>query len=155
MDVAVRVVDEHTRLCIAGGIDMEIVAAACNTAAYILSIVLEVHGEERNIAFCRAQIADTLDHVAALFRRGQQLRRRIIAHRHIVEVEAKVCSLVGQHPQEPVAGDRLQVGTGIADGGAEQDAVGTQTIHGIHDGGIMTAAAAGIGRSPGCPRWRA
>ena len=47
VDVHIGIVDEHTRLHITSGVDMQIVSAPGDTAAHILGIILEVHAEDR------------------------------------------------------------------------------------------------------------
>ena len=120
MDVGVGIVDEDARLCIARRIDMEIVSSACDASAHKLAIVLKVHRIERNITLFGAEIPDALDHVFALSRRGHQLRRSLVAYRHIVEVESEVRALVAEHPHKVVAGDGFEIVSGIADGGAKR-----------------------------------
>ena len=123
---------------------MEVIAAAGNAAAHKLAVVLEVHGVERDIAGFTAQVTDTLDHVLALLGRGHQFRRCLVAHGHVVEVEAEVCTLVAEETHELIAGNGFDVVAGVADGGAEQDAVLLEQIHRAHNGSIVALAAAGI-----------
>ena len=144
VDIGVGVVDEHAGLGVTGRVDVEVVAAAGDAAAHELAVVLEVHGVERDIARRRAQIADTVDHILALFRGGHQLRGGFVAHGHIVEVEAEVCPLLAQEPHERIVGDGVDVLAGVADGGAEDNAVLLEQIHGVHHSGIVTFAAAGV-----------
>ena len=144
VDVSVGVVDEHTGLSITGRVDVEVVAAAGDAAAHELAIVLEVHGVERDIALGRAQIADTVDHILALFRGRHQLRGGLVAHRHIVEIEAEMRALLAQETHERIVGDSVDVLAGIADGGAKDNAVLLKQIHGVHHSGIVAFAAAGV-----------
>ena len=123
---------------------MEVVAAAGNATAHKFAVVLEVHGVEGDIALGRAQIADTVDHVLALLRGGHQLRGGFVAHGHIVEVEAKVGTLVAQEPHEGVVGNSLNVLAGVADRGAKEDAVFLQQIHGMHHSGVVALTPACI-----------
>ena len=46
-DIHVGIVDEHTGIDIAVGVDVEVPAASGNAAAHIFGVILEVHGEER------------------------------------------------------------------------------------------------------------
>ena len=71
MDIGVGVVDEYTRLHIALGIDVQITASACDTSTYELSVVLEVHTEDR---FLSAHLTDSVVHYFTLFGLQQQLR---------------------------------------------------------------------------------
>ena len=61
-----------------------------------------------------------------------------------MEVEAKVSPLLAQETHELVVGDGLDVVAGVADGGAEHDAVLLEQVHGVHDSGIVAVAAAGV-----------
>ena len=144
MDVGIGVVDEHAGFRITGGVDVEVIAAAGNAAAHELAVVLEVHGVERDIAGFTAQIADALDHVLALFGRGHQFRRCLVAHGHVVEVEAEVCALIAEETHKLIAGNGFDVVAGVADGGAEQDAVLLEQIHRAHNGSIVALTTAGI-----------
>ena len=47
MDIYVRIVDKYARFHIASGINVQVTAASGDTSANILSIILEVHGEDR------------------------------------------------------------------------------------------------------------
>ena len=144
VDVGIGIVDEDAGLCITGRVDVEVVAAARNAAADELTVILEVHRVERDIASLAAQIADAVDHVLALLRGGHQFGGCLVADGHVVEIEAEVRALVAQEAHEVIAGDGLDVGAGVADGGTEQDAVLLEQVHSVHDGGVMAAAAAGI-----------
>ena len=46
-DVCIGIVDEYAGLNVACGVDVEVVSSACDTTAYILGVVLEVHYEYR------------------------------------------------------------------------------------------------------------
>jgi hypothetical protein len=50
-DVGIRIVNENARLHVALGIYMEIVSAACDTAADIFAVILEIHYEHRLAGF--------------------------------------------------------------------------------------------------------
>ncbi len=144
MDVRVGEVDEHARLRIAVGVDVEVVAASGDTSADILAVVLEVHRIEADIAVLAADLADSLDHVFTLLNGGHQLRRCVVADRHQVEVEAEACTLLLQKVEEVIARNRLDVRAGVADGGTEDNAVLLQKIHRLHDGSVVALAAARI-----------
>ncbi len=58
---------------VAVGVDVEIVPSAGNAAAHELAVVLEVHGVDLLAALVGADLANALDHILALFRRGHQL----------------------------------------------------------------------------------
>ena len=144
VDVGVGVVDKDTGLRVARRVDMEVVASTGDAATHKLAVVLEVHGVERDIALLRAQVADAVDHIFALGRAGHQLRGGIVAHRHIVEIEPEVGAFLAEHPHKVVAGHGLEVGTGVADGSAKQNAILLEQVHGVHDSVIVAVAAAGV-----------
>ena len=125
---------------------MEIVPPAGDAATHELAVVLEVHGIERDITVGGTDEPDTVDHGPPLLRRGHELRHGVVAHRHVVEVEAEMRALFRQEVQELVAGDRLDVVPGVADGGAEDDAVALQKLHGLHHGVVVAVAPAGVVR---------
>ena len=61
-----------------------------------------------------------------------------------MEVEAEMRALIAEHPHEVVAGDGLKVVPRVADGRPEEDAVGLQQVHRVHDSGIVPLAPPGI-----------
>lgn len=48
-DVGVREMDEYAGLRISVGIDVEVISSACNAAAHVLAVILEVHRIERYV----------------------------------------------------------------------------------------------------------
>ena len=46
-DIGVGIVDKYTGLNITCGVYMEVVSAACNTAAYKFTVILEIYNEHR------------------------------------------------------------------------------------------------------------
>ena len=61
-----------------------------------------------------------------------------------MEVEPEVGAFLAEHPHKVVAGHGLEVGTGVADGSAKQNAVLLKQVHGVHDSVIVAVAAAGV-----------
>ncbi len=141
MDICIRVVDKHARFRITGRVNVEVVPPACNTAANILPIILEIHREELYWTVHRANIANAFYHVLALLSRRQQVRYSVIPYRHIVEVEAKTCAIVGDHVHKFVVCNSFNVITGIADRCAKKDAILFEQGHCIHYRLIMSIAA--------------
>ncbi len=144
MDVRIGEVDEHARLRIAVGVDVEIVAASCNTSANVLAVVLEVHRIEAYIAVLAANLANSLDHIFALLDSRHQLRCCVVANRHQMEVEAKTGALFLQKMEEIITGDSFNVGSCVADGCTKENTVLLQKIHSLHDSGVVSVAAARI-----------
>ena len=144
LDVHVGVVDEYAGFGVAVGVDVEIVPSAGNAAAHELAVVLEVHGVDLLAALVGADLANALDHILALFRRGHQLGGSAVAGGHEVEIPGEHAALFDFQIQELVGCDHLGVGTGIAHGGAIDQAVAVHQIHSAHDIVKMTGAAAAV-----------
>ena len=123
---------------------MEVVSAAGNASADKLAVVLEVHQEDRLAAVDCAHLAHALDHVLALFRRRKQIRRSAVSDRHVVEIERIADALFNQHIQERIARDRLDIRAGVADRGAEDQAVLLHQIHRMQNGVIVSVSAPSV-----------
>ncbi len=143
-DVGIRVMNEHTGLRVAVGVDVEIVPPSGDAAADILAVVLEIHRVELDVAVVRTDLTDPVDHVPALLHRRHQIQHRVLSDRHVVEVEAEVRALVRQHPQEAVIGHRFDILARVADRGAEENAVLLQQIHRLHYLLVMAVSAARV-----------
>ena len=117
---------------------MEIIPSSGDAASDVLPVILEVHGEEAYIALGAPVGADLLDHFLPLLYGRHKRRNRIVADRHIMEIEAETCALFRYHANELLIRDRLDILRGIADGGSEDDPVLLEKIHSLHAGLIMT-----------------
>ena len=106
MDIYIGVVDEHARLHVAFCIDVQISPAACDTSAYILSVVLEIHPEDR---LCPAELTDTVIHLLPLFRSREQFCHSAMSYRHIVEIPHKQCSALDHHVIERLVAHILKI----------------------------------------------
>ena len=73
-DVGIRVMNEHTGLRVAVGVDVEIVPPSGDAAADILAVVLEIHRVELDVAVVRTDLTDPVDHVPALLHRRHQIQ---------------------------------------------------------------------------------
>jgi len=104
MNVGVGEVDEYARFRITLCIDVEVVTSTCNTSANELTIVLEVHRIESDVAFVGTNITDTLDHSFTLFKSRHELRSCIVSYGHVMEVEAETCTLICDEVKEVVVG---------------------------------------------------
>ena len=82
--------NEYAGLGIAIRIDMEIVSSSGYASADILTIILKVHRKEWYIIFRRPDKTYPVDHGAALYGRRHQFGNCVVAHRHIVEIEAEM-----------------------------------------------------------------
>lgn len=105
--------DEHARVNIAVCVDMQISASAGNAALHILSIILEIHSEQR--LFC-TKPADRMINIFSLLRGQQKIRRCIIANRHVVEEPNEVSAQVDQMVIESLVGNGLIICAGVASG---------------------------------------
>ena len=142
-DVRVGVVDEHARIDVAVGVDVQVAAAAGDASADILAVVLEVHGEDR---LGRADFADAVIHVLALLRVRQELRRGVVADRHIVEIPDEARAEAADEVDIRIGGDGINVRAGVAGGNAERQMLGLKQLHGVGRLFKHAVAAAAVGR---------
>ena len=125
-DIGVGIVDEHAGVAVTVGVDVQIPPSAGDTAAHILAIVLEVHGED---GLSGADVPDPVIHEFPLLRVGQQLRRGIVAHGHIVEVPHESRTPLHHLVDELVGADGVQILAGIAAGQTEGQVLFLQDCH--------------------------
>jgi hypothetical protein len=109
---------------------MKVTAATCDTSAYILCIILEVHSEER---FCGTESADAVVHFDSLLRCGKKICCRIISNRHIVEEPCKISSALDQMIEVLLAAYCIYVCRCVACGNTERKSVALQKLHGMHN----------------------
>ena len=88
-DVGIRIVDKHAGIDVAVGVDMQIAPPSGDTSAHIFAVILEIHRENRLLS---ADITDLMIHEFPLFRGRQQLRDRVVADGHVVEIPYKLCA---------------------------------------------------------------
>ncbi len=115
-DVAVGVMDEHAGVHVAVGVDVEIPPPAGDAAAYVLAVVLEVHGED---GLGGADLPDAAVHGRPLPGAGQEGGDRVVAHGHVVEVPDELGAPLHQLVHKLVRADGIQILTGVAGGDAE------------------------------------
>ena len=140
-DVGVRVMDEGAGLYVAVGVDVEIVAPACDAAAYVLAVVLEVDGEDR---LCGAVLPDLVVHARPLCGIREQVWYGLVPHRHVVEEPGELGPAVYQVVDEGLGADGVDILGRVAAGGAKGQAMPLQDLHGPHDGLIGAGAAAAV-----------
>ena len=126
MDIYIRVVDEHARLHVAFCIDVQISPASRDTSAYILSIVLEVHAEDR---LCLTELTDAVIHLFPLFRSREQLCHCAVSYRHIVETPHEQGAALDHHIIELFAAHVLEVLTGVAYGNTKRQLMLFHQLH--------------------------
>ena len=83
-DVGIGVVNEGARLDIAVGVDMKIIPSARYAAVDELAVVLKIYGEYR---LCLPVLPYLFVHLPPLLRIWKKLHRRVISHRHVMEIE--------------------------------------------------------------------
>ena len=133
--------DEHAGLHIALGVNMQVIPATGNTAAHVLGIILEVHGEQ---GLGIAVFPDLMIHMGALLGTGQKLGGCTVAYGHIVEEPGKQSAGIDHVIEEFFAGDILVVDRGIAGGDTESQAMLLQQPHGVCNFIINSLSTAGI-----------
>ena len=141
VDIYVGIVDKHTGLHIAFGVDVEIPPAAGDAAAHIFAVVLEVQGED---GLGGAEGADGMVHFGPLLRGGQQLHGGVVAHGHIVEEPGEQGTAVNELVKVPFAAYVVHIAAGIAGGDAEGQIVGVQQSHDRVDLLIDTLSPPGV-----------
>ena len=133
VNIGIRVVNKHAGFRVAVGVDVEVVSSAGNAAVHVFPVVLEVHGKE---AFPMGKIADGPN---AIFRRhplfggGQKFYRRVVSYGHVVEIQGVATAFVHHELNKVFIRDGLAVFRGVANGGAEDQAVFLQAVHSGHD----------------------
>ena len=128
-------------VAVAIGVDVEVTPAASDTAAHILTVVLEVQHED---GLLTAQGTNLVVHVLSLLGGGEQLGHGVLAHGHVVEVPHEVGTPVHQLVHIGLGADVRDVDAGIADGVAEGQAVALQQVHGLHGSLVGAVTTAGV-----------
>ena len=121
---------------------MQIPPPPGDTAPHVLAVVLEVHDKQR---LGPAVAPDPLVHLLPLLRGGHQLRGGVVANRHIVEVPGELGPPFHQLVHKFLRADGIQVGAGVAAGGAEGQLPGLQDLHGPADLLEYALAPAAVG----------
>ena len=122
--------NEYTRIHISVCIDMKVTAATCDTSAYILCIILEVHSEER---FCGTESADAVVHFDSLLRCGKKICCRIISNRHVMEEPCKISSTLDQMIEIFLAAYSLNICGCVACGNTKRKSMTLKKLHGMHN----------------------
>ncbi len=133
--------NKHTRVNVTIGIDVQIVAAACNTAINIFAVKEEIHGKE---FFCFTELANLMIHEFTLLSRYHQIRRSIRANRHIGKEPCKQSILINQPIKELFIADCINILAGIAAGNTKREAMVAQNLHCMDDLLERAFSAAGI-----------
>ena len=92
-DIGVGIVDEDTWFDVTVGVDMHVIFAACDTTVNEFTVVLEIDGDDGFPSVYTADFANAMDHILTLFRREQEIERRVGTDRHIVEVPDESCAI--------------------------------------------------------------
>ena len=106
MNIHIGVVDKYARLHIALCIDVQVSSSSCNTSADVLSVVLEVHSEDR---FRLTEMTDAAVHLFSLLRRREEICHSAVTYRHVMEVPYEQRAAFDHHIIELFAADVLKV----------------------------------------------
>ena len=128
------------------GVDMKVVSSSCDAAAHIFPVVLKVHGKERDVTLRAPNPADPIDDRTALLHTWHKSGDSVLADRHIVEIKAEESPFAGDKAEEFIAGNGINILTGITDGDPERDPALAKQIHRAHDSRIVSLAAARVVR---------
>ena len=142
MDVDVGVVNEHAGLHVSIGIDVQIAPAAGNASTDELAIVLKVEGQKRFLV--THSMIEFVEHLA-LFGRGHELGRRVLANGHVGKDPGEEDALADEPVVILLGADRLGVLTRIANRDAEGHATRFEQVHGLVDRLVDPLATTGIG----------
>ncbi len=126
-DVVSGVVDEHARIHIAVGVDMQIATPAGDAAAHVFSVVEEVEREQHLLI---AELANLLVHEFALFGLGDQIDVCTRAHGHVAEEPAELRAPIDHLVEEFGTADDVDVLAGVTGRDAEGELVLAQQAHG-------------------------
>ena len=140
-NIGVGIVNEHARLNVARGIDVEIVSAAGNTAADIFGVVLEVHDENRFAGFRVADFPKPVIHKFTLLGGGDQFFVRVVPDRHVVKAKRIFRAFFNNHVDKRVAGDIFEIFARVANRNAEQALVFVEQIHCVNRAAVSAFAA--------------
>ena len=125
-NIGIGIMDENTGINITVGINMEVTASACNTAAHIFRVILEIHGKQR----LRGPVmADTAVGFRSLLRCRHQFRGRIISHRHIVKIPDKVGPHIDQAVKKLLRSNGFKVCAGVAGRNSIEQLLSAQQFH--------------------------
>ena len=128
VDVAVGIVDEYAGFHVSLCVDVQIVPSTGDTAAHILSVVLEIHGKER---FALTEFPDTMVNSLSLFRCGKKLYSGVVSNGHIMEEPAEQRAGINDVIKEFLAADILVIPAGIAGRDSKGKPGVFQKIHGV------------------------
>ncbi len=134
--------DENAGLNVALAVNVEIVSAAADAAAYKFAVILEINGKNRLAGFRVALIADGAVNVLSLLGCEQQARISIGANGHIVEIPGKFSAHLNFHIVKFIARNRFVVLARVANGGAEEAFVFLKNAHCLHNLIVNALAAA-------------
>ena len=77
-DVSIGIVDEYTRLHITCRVDVEVVSAACDTSAGVLTVALEVHKEEGLTCLLITYSSEPVVHMLSLLGCGDKIHGSVV-----------------------------------------------------------------------------
>lgn len=106
LDIGTRIMDEYAGLHISVGVNMAVVSAACDTAAHIFTIVLEVKSEDGLPALSTLCFTSAiLIYLSFVFLLYISLFLAVIAEQHIDPCQQEDDRTTDQHTASPVTSD--------------------------------------------------
>ena len=94
--------NKYTRLHVTLRVDVAVVSSSCDTSAYELSIILEVHNKDLFTTFHRTNLTDSVIDVFTLFFGRHQIRSCLHTYRHQMEIPSETTSMLDQKIKELV-----------------------------------------------------
>ena len=111
MDVGIGVMDEGTGLNVAASIDVQVIAATCDTALDVLAVIPEIQGKQ---GLGASEFADLVIHVLSLVRGGHELGDSVDTDRHIGKEPAKLTALFDHGVKIRLTADDISILTVVA-----------------------------------------
>lgn len=122
--------DKRTGFHIAIGVNMEIVTASCDAAAYILAVILKINRED---GLGGTVLPHFPVHELTLLRIGQQVGHCFVTHWHVVEEPGELGPTLHQMIDKSLGADGVHIFRGVATGCTKGQFVLFQNSHSLHD----------------------
>ena len=106
--------DKYTWVYITIRIDMKVTSSSCNTSAYELTIILEIHNKDFFSTFHRTNLTDSVIDIFTLFVGRHQIRSSFHTYRHQMEIPCKTASMLDQKIKKFVRCNSIHVFASIA-----------------------------------------
>ena len=142
-NVRIRIMDEGTRIDVAVRIDVKVSSSAGNASVNVFAVILEIDDEQR---IFRTILPHAVHGFHPLFRCRQQLRRSIVAHRHVVEEPGEEGTHILQAVQKFLRCNGFEIDAGVAAGESKRKPVTAKNIAGVHYLIVYTHASSAVCR---------